>query len=104
MSHFQFVMAMLGRFAHAGGWGEESVEDAVVVGRCLGRLGVGDLADRPFSHLSGGERQHVVIARALVQQAGVLLMDEPNAHLDLVHQLEVYRLGGNWRPKDSRCC
>ena len=68
------------------------VEDAEVVGRCLARLGVGDLADRPFSHLSGGERQRVVIARALVQQAGVLLMDEPNAHLDLVHQLEVYRL------------
>ena len=59
---------------------------------CLERMGIADLANRPFSHLSGGERQRAVIARALAQQGSVLLLDEPNTHLDLAHQLEVYRL------------
>jgi len=85
-------MVMLGRYARWDAWGQESPEDCEVVRACLERMNVADLADRPFSHLSGGERQRVVIARALAQQSQVLLMDEPALHLDIAHQLELYRL------------
>lgn len=85
-------VVMLGRFARWTTWGQESPEDVRIVSLCLERLGIADLANRPFSHLSGGERQRAVIARALAQQGQVLLLDEPNSHLDLAHQLEVYRL------------
>lgn len=58
----------------------------------LRRLGIGCLAERRFSHLSGGERQLVLIARALAQRARTLLMDEPTASLDYGNQLRVLSL------------
>jgi iron complex transport system ATP-binding protein len=85
-------MVLLGRYAHSNPWDNESPEDVRFVGACLERMGIVDLADRPFSRLSGGERQRAVIARALAQQCPVLLLDEPNTHLDFAHQLEIYRL------------
>ncbi len=83
---------MLGRFSHNDGWTDESPKDVASVEKNLERLGVLALAERPFGRLSGGERQRVVIARALTQLGDVLLLDEPNAHLDLRHQLDVYRI------------
>ena len=85
-------MVLLGRFPHQRAWDQESEKDRRIAECCLQRLGIASLAQRPFCHLSGGERQQTVIARALAQQPGILLLDEPNAHLDLAHQLEVYRL------------
>ena len=85
-------MVMLGRYAHWGLWGQESPEDRRIVVESLTRAGVPDLADRPFAELSGGERQRVIIARALAQQGQVLLLDEPTSHLDISHQLDLYRL------------
>jgi iron complex transport system ATP-binding protein len=85
-------MVLLGRFAHQGLWDQESEQDVRIAGSCMERVGIAALAHRPFSHLSGGERQRTVSARALAQQPSVLLLDEPNTHLDLAHQLEVYRL------------
>ena len=55
----------------------------------LERLGISSLADRPFDRLSGGEQQLVFVARALAQQAKVLLMDEPTASLDYGNRLRV---------------
>ncbi|MBQ3488077.1 MAG: ABC transporter ATP-binding protein, partial [Clostridia bacterium] len=55
----------------------------------LERLGISSLADRPFDRLSGGEQQLVFVARALAQQAKVLLMDEPTASLDYGNRLQV---------------
>jgi iron complex transport system ATP-binding protein len=85
-------MVLLGRYACGNAWGAESSEDQQIAATAMERLGVASLASRPLSQLSGGERQRVVIARALAQQAPILLLDEPNAHLDLAHQLDVYHL------------
>lgn len=78
-------MVALGRFA----WGDE---DASIIAASLTRVGAMELARRTFDELSGGERQRVVIARALAQATPVLLLDEPATHLDVAHQLELYRL------------
>jgi iron complex transport system ATP-binding protein len=58
----------------------------------LARLGVGELADRRFTDLSGGEKQLVVLAQALMQQAQLLLLDEPASALDISHQLRLFDL------------
>ena len=57
----------------------------------MARVGVQDMAERNFSHLSGGEQQLVLIARALCQQADILVMDEPTSSLDYGNQLRVLR-------------
>ena len=58
----------------------------------MARVGIEELADRSILELSGGERQLVLIARALAQDPEVLLLDEPTAHLDLRHRIEVLEL------------
>ncbi|MGQ9651546.1 MAG: ABC transporter ATP-binding protein [Phycisphaerae bacterium] len=82
----------LGRYPHQPGWVGSQNDDGQLVARCLKRVGVQQLADRPFAQLSGGERQRVVVARALAQLGTYLLLDEPSTHLDIMHQLELYRL------------
>jgi iron complex transport system ATP-binding protein len=84
--------ACLGRTPHLGYLGRSGAEDEHAVRSALGRLELSDMASRRLGTLSGGERQRVVLARALTQQARVLLLDEPTSALDVGRQQDVLDL------------
>jgi cobalamin transport system ATP-binding protein len=83
---------LLGRTPHIGYFGVESAQDREVSAEVLDRIGVASLADRHLSTLSGGELQRVVLARALAQDAPVLLLDEPTSALDLGRRVDALEL------------
>lgn len=83
---------LLGRTAQLAPLARETDSDLVAVDRALNQLDLDDLANRPIETLSGGERQRAVLARALVQDAPLLLLDEPTSALDIGHQQEVLEL------------
>lgn len=85
------VVAM-GRLPHQSASGRATADDAEVCAAALARVGAAHLAERGFLTLSGGEKQRVLIARALAQQPAVLVLDEPTNHLDIAQQLEVLSL------------
>ena len=85
-----FETVLMGRKPHIT-W-MESKNDKMIVAETLDRLGMGDYTLRDINQLSGGERQKVYIARAIVQKPRILLLDEPTANLDLKHQIEVLDL------------
>jgi iron complex transport system ATP-binding protein len=84
-------LVLMGRAPHQSLVGLESETDERLARRALERLGIADLADREVGTLSGGERQLVLFARALVQEPRILLLDEPTAFLDLRHRVDVLR-------------
>ncbi len=67
-------------------------EEYAVAREALGMLGLTHLSDKPYTKISGGERQLASIARALAQRTGILLMDEPTAHLDYGNQVKTLRV------------
>ncbi|MBV9821223.1 MAG: ABC transporter ATP-binding protein, partial [Actinobacteria bacterium] len=83
---------LLGRTPHIGYLGRESAADLRIAESVLDRLGLARFADRALSTLSGGEIQRTVLARALAQQAPVLLLDEPTSALDLGRRVEALEL------------
>jgi iron complex transport system ATP-binding protein len=85
------VVAM-GRTPHKRAFQGDDADDRTIVMDALRELDVADLAQAPFDRLSGGEKQRVLIARALTQRAGTMVLDEPTNHLDLRHQLDALRL------------
>jgi iron complex transport system ATP-binding protein len=85
-------LVQLGRTPWLGRFGWLHREDRRAVERAIEGMDLGALADRPVGELSGGERKRAVIARAMAQEARVLLLDEPTAHLDVRHALELFCL------------
>lgn len=85
-----FEVVLMGRRPHAGL--RSSERDEETAWSAIDRLGLTPLATNPYDQLSGGEKQKVLIARALAQEAQVLLLDEPTSSLDIRHQLEVMDL------------
>ena len=82
-------IVLMGRTAHMGPFSPPSGRDREIARAALQRLGVGDLAPRAITAVSGGERQLVLIARALATEAKAIVMDEPTANLDFGNQARV---------------
>jgi iron complex transport system ATP-binding protein len=85
-------VVLMGRSPHLGVLGFESRADIALARDVMERVGIEDFANRSILDLSGGERQLVLIARALTQQPKILLLDEPTAHLDIAHRVAVLDL------------
>jgi iron complex transport system ATP-binding protein len=83
---------LLGRTPYVPYLGSETRRDLAIVADVLDHLDLGAFAGRALDSLSGGERQRAVLARALAQQAPVLLLDEPTTGLDVGHQQQVLEL------------
>jgi iron complex transport system ATP-binding protein len=83
---------LLGRNPYIGYFGSETKHDRALVADVLQRLDLGAFASRRLGTLSGGERQRLVIARAVAQEASILLLDEPTSALDIGHQQQALEL------------
>lgn len=94
-SDFEFTVTevvQMGRTPHKGMLAQDTREDGQIVVAALQRVNMLAFAERQFSTLSGGEKQRVLMARALAQQPKFLVLDEPTNHLDIHYQLEILEL------------
>jgi iron complex transport system ATP-binding protein len=85
-------VVLMGRAPHLSFFGFPGPRDRALADRALERVGMLHVKDRPYTRVSGGERQLVLLARVLVQEPDVILLDEPTAHLDLRNQVLTLRM------------
>ncbi len=84
-----FEVAAMGRYPYTGKFGRLSEADRKIVHRMLARLQVDTIADQDFSRISDGQRQRVLMARALCQEPEILVLDEPTSFLDIHHKIDL---------------
>ena len=85
-------MVLLGRYAHKKLLGETNADDRRIAREALLKVGMEACEDRSYLSLSGGEKQRVLIARALTQQAKMIVLDEPTNHLDVGYQYQIMNI------------
>ncbi len=82
-------VVLMGRAAHLAAFSGPAAADRKLADRAIARVGIAHLADAEFTRISGGERQLVLLARALAQAAPIIVLDEPTANLDFGNQMRV---------------
>jgi iron complex transport system ATP-binding protein len=87
-----FEVVLMGRLSHLSLGGSPTAKDRSVAREAMERMGILELEHTLFQELSGGERQMVLVARALAQQSAILVMDEPTANLDYGNQVKMLRV------------
>lgn len=83
---------LMGRIAHLGIGGALSRKDHQIVDEIMNKLGISAIKNSIFQNLSGGEKQMVLIARAMAQQASLMILDEPTANLDFANQVSALKM------------
>ncbi|MBN9063950.1 MAG: hypothetical protein BGP06_11710 [Rhizobiales bacterium 65-9] len=94
-------IVIMGRARHVGALGAPRSSDRTIAADALARVGVAHLAERSFDTLSGGERQLVLVARALATEPAAILLDEPASALDLRHQAHILSIMRSLARTDS---
>lgn len=87
-----FEIAAMGRYPYTGSFGLLSEHDRHVVCEAMELTGVLELSDKKFSSISDGQRQRVLLARAIAQEPDILVLDEPTSYLDIRHKLDFLKL------------